>query len=164
MNWRGCHRPILASVLVFSLASSIAAEASVPVPEGAHAMGAFDDDEPRVEARLLVHPDDPDSDRSVRIGVLFDLDPGWHLYWRNPGETGLPTLLRWQVDGAVYHWGHAHTRLNEYRARYTVRAGDGGWRIARSEMLEQFRVSSSPLAPGHADPLPDFVPPPREDF
>ena len=35
-----------------------------------------------------------------RLGVLFDLDPGWHLYWRDPGESGLATSLSWSVPGA----------------------------------------------------------------
>ena len=65
------------------------------------------------------------------------------------GEQGRPGFVvdaTWQVDGAVYHWGHAHTRTNEYRARYTVHAGDAGWRIASSEVLEQRRVDAAPLS------------------
>lgn len=30
------------------------------------------------------------------IGVSFDIDPGWHLYWHNPGDTGMP--MRWTID------------------------------------------------------------------
>ena len=32
--------------------------------------------------------------------MLFTLDPGWHLYWRNPGEAGLPTKVEFEVEGA----------------------------------------------------------------
>jgi thiol:disulfide interchange protein DsbD len=60
--------------------------------------GVFDGGPPRVSARLLVHPDDLGSDR-VRAGVRFDLDPGWHIYWLRPGDTGLPTTLNWHVEG-----------------------------------------------------------------
>jgi thiol:disulfide interchange protein DsbD len=31
--------------------------------------------------------------------VLFDLEPGWHIYWRNPGETGLPASLNIEATG-----------------------------------------------------------------
>ncbi|MEM9382486.1 MAG: hypothetical protein AAGB93_21210 [Planctomycetota bacterium] len=65
------------------------------------------------------------------------------------GEEDRPGFVvdaRWQVDGAVYHWGHAHTRTNEYRARYTVHAADEGWRIAASEVLEQRRVDAAPIS------------------
>jgi hypothetical protein len=66
-------------------------------------------------------------------------------------EEGRPSFTvesRWRVQGVVYHWGHSHTRLNEYAALYTVVGGDEGWRIATSKTLEQFRVDS---APGEAD-------------
>lgn len=67
-------------------------------PRGAHAEGAYDAEQARVAATLLVHPDDRDRS-AVRVGVLFDADPGWHLYWKNPGDSGLPTRLRWEVEG-----------------------------------------------------------------
>jgi len=35
-----------------------------------------------------------------RVGVRFALEPGWHIYGREPGEVGLPTKLTWRVDGA----------------------------------------------------------------
>lgn len=60
-------------------------------------------------------------------------------------RPGFSVDALWQVDGAVYHWGHAHTRTNEYRARYTVHAADGGWRIAASQVLEQRRVDAAPI-------------------
>ena len=60
-------------------------------------------------------------------------------------RPGFSLQCDWQVDGAVYHWGHAHTRTNEYVARYTVHAGEGGWRIAASQPIEQRRVDAQPL-------------------
>jgi len=30
----------------------------------------------------------------LRFGALFKIQDGWHIYWRNPGEAGLPTELR----------------------------------------------------------------------
>ena len=27
----------------------------------------------------------------------FQLDPGWHIYWINPGDSGQPPVLRWQL-------------------------------------------------------------------
>ena len=90
-------RPALALLL---FACGLApARAALLVPEGAFAEGAFDGEDARVEARLLVHPDDRGgSDAAdVRAGVLLDLDPGWHVYAQDPGESGLPTELRWRV-------------------------------------------------------------------
>jgi DsbC/DsbD-like thiol-disulfide interchange protein len=38
---------------------------------------------------------------AARVGVRFEIAPGWHIYGREPGEVGLPTRLAWTVDGAT---------------------------------------------------------------
>jgi suppressor for copper-sensitivity B len=30
----------------------------------------------------------------ARLGLAFDLAPGWHVYWKNPGDAGYPPELR----------------------------------------------------------------------
>jgi len=30
------------------------------------------------------------------VGVLLHIDPGWHVYWINPGDSGLPTAVQFQ--------------------------------------------------------------------
>lgn len=34
---------------------------------------------------------------NVRAYLTIYLDPGWHTYWKNPGETGAPTTVRWAL-------------------------------------------------------------------
>ena len=29
--------------------------------------------------------------QELTLAARFDIEPGWHLYWKNPGESGLPT-------------------------------------------------------------------------
>ena len=31
--------------------------------------------------------------RSVRAGIEIKLDPGWHTYWRDPGDSGVPPKI-----------------------------------------------------------------------
>ena len=31
------------------------------------------------------------------VGLLFRLDPGWHIYWQNPGDSGEPPKVQWQL-------------------------------------------------------------------
>ena len=34
------------------------------------------------------------------VGVHFTLEPGWHIYWINPGDSGQPPELHWRLpDG-----------------------------------------------------------------
>ncbi len=37
----------------------------------------------------------------ARVLVTLAVDPGWHVSWRNPGETGLPTRLSWSLPAGV---------------------------------------------------------------
>jgi len=31
------------------------------------------------------------------VGLLFRLDAGWHIYWQNPGDSGEPPKVQWQL-------------------------------------------------------------------
>lgn len=33
----------------------------------------------------------------IRVGFLIELEPGWHLYWTNPGDAGLAPVVRWTL-------------------------------------------------------------------
>ncbi|MFM8590007.1 MAG: protein-disulfide reductase DsbD domain-containing protein, partial [Limnohabitans sp.] len=52
----------------------------------------------QVRARLLVHaPQGIRSGQSFEAGLLLEHAPQWHTYWRNPGDSGLPTELDWTL-------------------------------------------------------------------
>ncbi|NWG14111.1 MAG: hypothetical protein HXY20_11315 [Acidobacteria bacterium] len=57
---------------------------------------------------LIVADEEPDRERGLWIGVRFRLDPGWHIYWKNPGDSGLPPSVNWQlppgVRAAEFEW------------------------------------------------------------
>ncbi len=39
--------------------------------------------------------------QTVRLALHFVPDPHWHTYWQNPGDSGLPTSLNWQLPPGV---------------------------------------------------------------
>jgi thiol:disulfide interchange protein/DsbC/DsbD-like thiol-disulfide interchange protein len=41
----------------------------------------------------------PGSDFTV--GLLMRMEKGWHTYWKNPGEAGLPTKITWTLPEGV---------------------------------------------------------------
>ena len=47
---------------------------------------------------------------------------------------------KWTAMGTVGHWGHVHTRKNQYEARVTVEPVEGYWKITGLELLEEKRV------------------------
>jgi thiol:disulfide interchange protein DsbD len=37
----------------------------------------------------------------VWVGLQFSLDPGWHIYWRNSGDSGEPPVVRWTLPAGA---------------------------------------------------------------
>ena len=35
------------------------------------------------------------------VGLLFDLEPGWHVYWTNAGDSGEPPTVKWTLPAGV---------------------------------------------------------------
>ena len=87
----------LAFALLLSAAAAWAAPARAPAPWSA--AGAFQDGVPRVEATLLSDVRQLAAGDSFRVGVRLQLAPGWHVYWRNPGEAGMASEVTLQAPG-----------------------------------------------------------------
>jgi len=47
---------------------------------------------------------------------------------------------RWTAVGTVGHWGHLHTRQNQYEARVTIEPVEGAWKITGLELIEEQRI------------------------
>jgi DsbC/DsbD-like thiol-disulfide interchange protein len=37
----------------------------------------------------------------MRAGVQFETEKDWHIYWQNPGDSGEPPQIRWQLPDSV---------------------------------------------------------------
>jgi thiol:disulfide interchange protein len=35
--------------------------------------------------------------QKFRVGVLYRIEPGWHIYWKFSGDSGIPTKIEWQL-------------------------------------------------------------------
>lgn len=35
--------------------------------------------------------------QSFTVAITFTIDPGWHLYWKDPGDSGLPPSVKWKL-------------------------------------------------------------------
>ncbi len=51
----------------------------------------------RVAPRTIVVP----AGQRVLAAVVLEIDPGWHVYWRNPGDSGVPPSLKWSLPAGV---------------------------------------------------------------
>lgn len=68
---------------------------SLLLPSHAQAAASAWQREPEAAVRLVSGVDGTDGENEIPLGVDIHLEPGWHTYWRTPGETGLPPQLNW---------------------------------------------------------------------
>jgi thiol:disulfide interchange protein DsbD len=56
----------------------------------------------QVRAELVAHaPDGVAAGKTVWLGLQIRHQPQWHTYWKNPGDSGLPTILQWSLPAGV---------------------------------------------------------------
>src|ERR1700737_4245767 len=90
------HRIFLAG-----LATSLLAFAPV-APSAAAAQGIVDPaastwfETEQGKVRLVAATPQLGAADSVKLGLEFHLAPGWDIYWRAPGDAGLPPQIDWK--------------------------------------------------------------------
>ena len=53
---------------------------------------------PQVRAELVAHaPEGLTPGQTVWVGLWLTHQKDWHTYWKNPGDSGLPTELTWEL-------------------------------------------------------------------
>lgn len=60
-------------------------------------MGSPPPSSPRARVELLSHQDAAKPGADLQLGIHFVLEPGWHIYWTNPGDSGQPPVIQWQL-------------------------------------------------------------------
>src|SRR5208337_4663355 len=53
------------------------------------------------EVQLLLSANPAHPGDTIWAGVDMKMDPGWHTYWKNPGESGIATSIKWQLPPGV---------------------------------------------------------------
>jgi thiol:disulfide interchange protein DsbD len=99
---------------------------------------------PRVHAELMAQaPSGVVAGQSVWVGLQLTHQPHWHTYWKNAGDSGLPTQLQWTLPAGVT-------------------AGDIAWPIPqkiRIGTLANYGYEGTVLLPVPLTIAPSFKPP-----
>ncbi|MBS0480194.1 MAG: thioredoxin family protein [Proteobacteria bacterium] len=56
---------------------------------------------PHLRIALVAESDTPKAGSEVAIALDTTPQPGWHGYWRNPGDAGFPAKLDWTLPAGV---------------------------------------------------------------
>ncbi|HWS06044.1 MAG TPA: protein-disulfide reductase DsbD domain-containing protein, partial [Burkholderiaceae bacterium] len=107
---------------------------------------------PQVRAELLAHapqgvpvgqPEAAAKKQPVWVGLQLTHKPEWHTYWKNSGDSGLPTSLEWTLPPGVI-------------------AGDIAWPLPKKipiGSLANYGYEGTVLLPVPLTITPDFKPP-----
>ena len=92
--------PFLAVLaLVFcTLGHNVLAQFSTP--SGGNASAVVQTEQVRAELMAFA-PDGVGAGKTVWLGLQLAHQPGWHTYWKNAGDSGLPTRLEWSLPAGV---------------------------------------------------------------
>lgn len=75
-----------------------------------------------VTARLVFEEAAATPGAMVHLGIVFEIEPGWHIYWRNSGDTGYAPSIQLELPEGVtageLQWPapkrYEHTGLVDY--------------------------------------------------
>ncbi len=99
---------------------------------------------PHVRAELIADaPDGVSPGAPVRLGLRIAHQPEWHTYWKNAGDSGLPTELAWTLPAGIV-------------------AGDIAWPVPRKipiGTLANYGYEGTVVLPVPLTVGPDFRPP-----
>ena len=60
-----------------------------------------DDFGAKTKVSLLVEASSVKPGTTVNVGLLLKMPDGWHTYWKNPGETGDATKIKWALPVGI---------------------------------------------------------------
>jgi thiol:disulfide interchange protein/DsbC/DsbD-like thiol-disulfide interchange protein len=81
------------AAVVFGLALSVGLAAPAPAQIG--------EKRPLVRAELIAEHMAARRGETLTVALRQTITPGWHTYWQNPGDSGEPTSLDWNLPAGI---------------------------------------------------------------
>lgn len=95
-RWRVPGLALLLIGLVSGIASSaLAGESKQSLLTTKSSLLGFADAPQPVDVKLIIEHRALVPETATRIGVLFAIEEGWHIYAEDPGDAGIPTRVEW---------------------------------------------------------------------
>jgi thiol:disulfide interchange protein len=96
-----------------------------------------------VKAQLAAEAGSTTPGATLWVDLHLEIKPGWHIYWQNPGDSGLPTAIDWDLPPG-FSAGHILWPVPEH----FVQNGIGNYGYAGSADLLVPIAASKELATG----------------
>jgi thiol:disulfide interchange protein DsbD len=64
-------------------------------------LSASTSDAAHTRATLILSATAARPGETITAGIRLQMDPGWHTYWKNPGESGKATEVKWQLPPGI---------------------------------------------------------------
>jgi thiol:disulfide interchange protein DsbD len=90
--------PALAVALCLFAAAAVASSPS-PAAAQTKKSPSRTGEGPHVRVELIADRETPGP--GLSLGVRFELDPKWHIYWQNPGDSGGPPQVAWTFPAGL---------------------------------------------------------------
>ncbi len=84
------RRPCLIFVLIAALAAALHAQTPSSYADVAH-----------LHVQMLLPQSNFYPGAHFKAGLYFKLEPGWHIYWSNAGDSGEPPSMRWTLPDGI---------------------------------------------------------------
>jgi thiol:disulfide interchange protein/DsbC/DsbD-like thiol-disulfide interchange protein len=84
------------SAFGFRLMTMLLALAAILAPGGVMAQAAT-----HIRPQLVPESAAPAPGRTMTLALVMRPDPGWHGYWKNPGDAGVETSIEWTLPAGV---------------------------------------------------------------
>ena len=79
--------PCVALGLTFLICAANAGATQAPIPHGT--------------IEIIAQNESIEPGRDFNLGLHFQLEKGWHIYWANPGDSGEPPRVEWKMPKGV---------------------------------------------------------------
>ena len=104
MSLRYLHRAFFAFIFIAisAVSTSVFAQFQLKIAGASDGAASHRVTTPYVQAELVAHvPEGVAPGKPLWLGLLITHQPEWHTYWKNPGDSGLPTQLDWRLPEGV---------------------------------------------------------------
>lgn len=84
---------------LFVVPSAVAQSSGAKSPSTANSLFSGAEGNKYVHTEIILDHDsfNPEHPEVIRAGILFTIEPEWHIYWKFPGESGKPTSITWNL-------------------------------------------------------------------